>query len=305
MPEPKSPLDELVTIRDWLRYAVSRFNAARLVYGHGTANALDEAAYLILHTLHLPVDQLDPWLEARLLASERVAVSAIIERRIASRAPAPYLTHEAWIRGHSFYVDERVIVPRSYIGELLCRQMEAPDGEWHLGFDPGPVGAVLDLCTGSGCLAVLAALAFPDARVDASDISRDALEVAARNVGDYGLQERISLVQSDLLPAHAGQSYDLILANPPYVDAETLAAFPPEYAAEPSLAHAGGIDGLDLVRRILAEAGDHLSPTGTLVVEIGRGRDVLEQEFPQLPFLWLDTAESEGEVFALTADALR
>ena len=305
MPEPKSPLDELVTIRDWLRYAVSRFNAARLVYGHGTANALDEAAYLILHTLHLPVDQLDPWLEARLLASERVAVSAIIERRIASRKPAPYLTHEAWIRGHSFYVDERVIVPRSYIGELLCRQMEAPDGEWHLGFDPGPVGAVLDLCTGSGCLAVLAALAFPDARVDASDISRDALEVAARNVGDYGLQERISLVQSDLLPAHAGQSYDLILANPPYVDAETLAAFPPEYAAEPSLAHAGGIDGLDLVRRILAEAGDHLSPTGTLVVEIGRGRDVLEQEFPQLPFLWLDTAESEGEVFALTADALR
>ena len=305
MPEPKSPLDELVTIRDWLRYAVSRFNATGLVYGHGTASALDEAAYLILHTLRLPVDQLDPWLEARLLASERVAVSAIIERRIASRTPAPYLTHEAWIRGHSFYVDERVIVPRSYIGELLCRQMEAPDGEWQLGLDPGPVGAVLDLCTGSGCLAILSALAFPDATVDASDISRDALDVAARNVGDYGLQERISLMQSDLLAAHAGRRYDLILANPPYVDAETLAAFPPEYAAEPSLAHAGGIDGLDLVRRILAEAGGHLSPTGTLVVEIGRGRDVLEQEYPQLPFLWLDTAESEGEVFALTADALR
>jgi ribosomal protein L3 glutamine methyltransferase len=305
MPEPEAFQDELVTIRDWLRYAVSRFNAAGLVYGHGTANALDEAAYLILHTLHLPIDQLDPWLEARLLASERKAVCQMIERRIATRQPAPYLTHEAWIQGHSFYVDERVIVPRSYIGELLCRQMEASAGEWHLGFDPGPVGAALDLCTGSGCLAILAALAFPDATVDASDISRDALAVAERNVGDYGVGERVSLAQSDLFAAHAGRRYDLILANPPYVDAEMLAAFPPEYAAEPPIAHAGGADGLDLVRRILAEAADYLSPTGTLLVEIGRGRDVLEQQFPHLPILWLDTAESEGEVFALAASALR
>jgi ribosomal protein L3 glutamine methyltransferase len=295
---------ELVTIRDWLRYAVSRFNAAGLVYGHGTATALDEAAYLILHTLHLPIDQLDPWLEARLLASERDAVGKVIDRRIATRKPAPYLTHEAWIGGHSFYVDEWVIVPRSYIGELLCRQMEAPAGEWHLGIDPGPVEEILDLCTGSGCLAILAALTFADAVVDASDISQDALAVATRNVADYGLQERISLVQSDLFAAHAGTRYDLILANPPYVDAEALAAFPPEYAAEPAIAHAGGTDGLDLVRRILAEAGDHLSPTGTLLVEIGRGRDMLEEQFPHLPFLWLDTAESEGEVFALGASAL-
>jgi ribosomal protein L3 glutamine methyltransferase len=301
----KPPRDELVTIRDWLRYAVSRFNAAGLIYGHGTAGALDEAAYLILHTLHLPIDQLDPWLDARLLASERGAVGEIIERRIATRKPAPYLTHEAWIHGHSFYVDERVIVPRSYIGELLCRQMESTDGEWQLGFDPGLVGSVADLCTGSGCLAILAALTFPDARIDASDISGDALAVAERNVGDYGLQARISLKRSDLLDAHAGQRYDLILANPPYVGAEALAAFPPEYAAEPALAHAGGADGLDLVRRIIADAGDYLSPTGTLLVEIGTGRQLLEEQFPQLPFLWLDTAESEGEVFALAASALR
>jgi ribosomal protein L3 glutamine methyltransferase len=304
MPGRETFQDELVTIRDWLRYAVSRFNAAGLVYGHGTANALDEAAYLVLHTLHLPVDQLDPWLEARLLASEREAVREMIETRIATRKPAPYLTHEAWIGRHSFYVDERVIVPRSYIGELLCRQMEAPAGEWHVGFDPTLVATALDLCTGSGCLAVLAALTLPAATVDASDISPDALAVAERNVADYGLQKRISLARSDLFAAHAGRRYDLILANPPYVGAEALAAFPPEYAAEPSIAHAGGADGLDLVRRILAAAGDHLSSTGTLVVEIGQGRGVLEQQFPHLPFLWLETAESDGEVFALEAAAL-
>jgi ribosomal protein L3 glutamine methyltransferase len=297
--------DELATVRDWLRYAVSRFRAAGLSYGHGTGNALDEAAFLILHTLHLPIDQLDPWLDARLLAEERRAVREIIEKRIATRKPAPYLTNEAWIQGHAFYVDERVIVPRSYIGELLCRQMGEPAGEWHLGFDPGPVDTVLELCTGSGCLAILAALTFAHATVDASDVSGGALEVAQRNVADYGLQDRIALAQSDLFAAHAGRRYDLILANPPYVDAEAVAAFPPEYAAEPAIAHAGGADGLDLVRRILADAGEHLSPGGTLVVEIGRGRDILEQEFSHLPFLWLDTAESEGEVFALAAQALR
>ncbi len=297
--------DELATVRDWLRYAVSCFRAAGLSYGHGTGNALDEAAYLILHTLHLPIDQLDPWLDARLLESERRAVREIIDRRIATRKPASYLTNEAWIQGHAFYVDERVIVPRSYIGELLCRQMAEPADEWHLGFDPGPVSTILDLCTGSGCLAILAALTFVHARVDASDSSPDALAVAERNVTAYGLQDRVSLVQSDLFAAHAGQRYDLILANPPYVDAEAVAAFPPEYAAEPRVAHAGGTDGLDLVRRILAEAGDRLSPAGTLVVEVGRGRAILEHEFPHLPFLWLDTAESEGEVFSLAGQALR
>jgi len=301
----ENPEDELATVRDWLRYAVSRFRAARISYGHGTSRALDEAAYLILHTLHLPIDQLDPWLDARLLTAERRAVREIIDRRIDTRKPAAYLTNEAWIGAHSFYVDERVIVPRSYIGELLCRQMEATDGGWHLGFDPGPVTTVLDLCTGSGCLAILAALTFPDAKVDASDISPDALAVAQRNVADYGLSDRVRLVQSDLFAAHAGRHYDLVLANPPYVDTEAIAAFPPEHAAEPPIAHAGGADGLDVVRRILADAGRHLTPAGTLVVEVGRGRERLEREFPRLPFLWLDTAESEGEVFALAAQALR
>jgi ribosomal protein L3 glutamine methyltransferase len=289
----------LLTVRDWLRYAVSRFTEAGLAYGHGTASALDEAAYLILHTLHLPIDQLEPWLDARLTLDERRAVGAIIAKRITTRKPAPYLTNEAWVQGYAFYVDERVIVPRSYIGELLGSGLSAVVA------DAENVGRVLDLCTGSGCLAILAALAFPNALVDASDVSADALAVAERNVATYELGERITLERSDLFAELAGRKYDLILSNPPYVSAEALAAFPPEYAAEPTIAHAGGEDGLDIVRRILAEAGSHLSEDGALVVEIGTGREILEAEFPRLPFLWLDSADSEGEVFALAAKDLR
>jgi ribosomal protein L3 glutamine methyltransferase len=296
---------ELVTVRDWLRYAVSRFGAAGLVYGHGASTALDEAAYLILHTLHLPIDQLEPWLDSRLLPQERHALNQTIEARIATRKPAAYVTKEAWIQGYSFYVDERTIVPRSYIGELLCKHMAEPAGEGPLSIDTLSVGSVLDLCTGSGCLAILAALAFSNATVAASDIAEDALAVAERNVRDYGLEKRISLLRSDLFVAHAGKRYDLIMANPPYVGSEALAAFPPEYAAEPRIAHDGGADGLDIVRRILAGAGAYLSPAGSLLVEVGTGRTTLEQEFPRLPFLWLDTAESEGEVFILPASALR
>ncbi len=291
-------------MRDWLRYAASRFGAAGLVYGHGTTNALDEAAYLILHTLNLPIDRLDPWLDARLLPEERASLRKVIEARISTRQPASYLTKEAWIQGHSFYVDARVIVPRSYIGELLCNAMSASAEEWPLGIDPATVGTILDLCTGSGCLAILAALAFPGARIDASDVSDAALAVARRNVRDYRLEERITLARSDLFAAHIGHRYDLIIANPPYVSARALAAFPPEYAAEPKIAHAGGADGLDLVRRILAEAGDYLTPEGSLVVEVGTGRAILEEEYPRLQFLWLDTAESEAEVFTLPASAL-
>jgi len=295
MAEPDDPERDLVTLRDWLRFAVSRFNAAGLAYGHGTANALDEAAFLLLHTLRLPIDRLDPWLDARLLPSERAALRGIVEARIATRKPAAYLTGEAWVQGHSFRVDERVIVPRSYIGELLA------DGLSAVVADPQAVGSVLDLCTGCGCLAILAALAFPAARVDASDISEAALEVARANVADYGLEACVHLARSDLFSAHAGRRYDLILANPPYVGAAALAAFPPEHAAEPLVAHAGGEDGLDLVRRILAEAGAHLEPGGVLVMEVGTGRPTLERDYPRLPFLWLDTEASEGEVLALTA----
>jgi ribosomal protein L3 glutamine methyltransferase len=223
----------------------------------------------------------------------------IIDKRIATRKPAPYLTNVAYVRGRPFYVDERVIVPRSYIGELLGKGLAGVVD------DADAIERVLDLGTGSGCLAILAALTFPNAKVDASDISADALAVAERNVADYGLEARITLIQSDLFRELAHRRYDLILANPPYVSAAALAAFPPEYAAEPRLAHAGGEDGLDLVRRILAEAAEHLTPQGALVVEVGTGRDILEQEYPRLPFLWLDTAESEGEVFALSAAALQ
>jgi len=293
-----TPIDDLLSLRDWLRYGISRFNAADLVYGHGTANATDEAAFLILTALNLPIDELEPWLDARLTLAERIKVHDIIERRISTRKPAPYLVGEAWIRGHKFYVDERVIVPRSFIGELLCDGLEAIVAE------PGEIRSVLDLCTGSGCLAILAALAFPNAHVDAADISEDALAVARRNVSDYCIESRVRLLKSDLFSAIGDTRYDLILSNPPYVSAAALASFPPEYRAEPALAHAGGEDGLDIVRKIIAEASRHLMPDGTLVVEIGTGREKLEEKFPAMPFLWLDTATSEGEVFALTAEAL-
>jgi ribosomal protein L3 glutamine methyltransferase len=293
MTKPEAPEQHLETVRDWLRWAVSRFNEAQLVYGHGTSTALDEAAFLILHTLHLPIDQIDPWLDARLLPSERQAVKEIVDARTSSRKPAAYLTNEAWIGGCSFYVDERVIVPRSYIGELLREGLPAVVS------DRDSVRRILDLCTGSGCLAILAALTFPEAEIDASDTSEAALAVARRNVGDYGLGDRISLIQSDLFDGLAGRQYDLILANPPYVSDAKVAAFPREYAAEPAIAHAGGRDGLDIVRRILAQAPTHLTPHGSLLVEIGTEREILERDYPHLPFLWLDTAESQGEVLAL------
>ncbi len=294
--DPAAALASLVTLRDWLRYAVSRFGQAKLSYGHGTAGALDEAAFLILHTLHLAHDEdLAPWLAARLTEPERRAVSDIIEARIATRKPAAYLTNVAYIQGRAFYVDERVIVPRSFIGELLG------DGLAALIDNPDAITSVLDLCTGSGCLAILAAEAFPNAKIVAADLTPDALAVAARNVGDYDLAGRIDLVQSNLFDALGTRRFDLILSNPPYVTAQAIAAFPPEYRAEPVLAHLGGGDGMDLVRRILADAPAHLTPAATLVVEIGQGRPVLEAAYPALPFLWLETEASAGEVFALRA----
>lgn len=292
--DPEEAIGDLVTVRDWLRYGVTRFEQAHLVYGHGTARALDEMAYLLLSALELPIDQLEPWLDARLTRGERIGVLDLIERRIATRMPAPYLVNRAWIGGHRFYVDERVIVPRSFIGELLIR-----DGLGAVVADANDVTRALDLCTGSGCLAILAALQFSSAAVDAVDISEAALQVASRNVVDYALEERVSLVHSDLFAALGGQRYDLILSNPPYVTAAAVAAFPPEYRAEPEIAHLGGLDGLDLVRRIIDGAAEMLTDDGALVVEIGQARAELEAAYPQLPFLWLDTEASEGEVFAL------
>jgi ribosomal protein L3 glutamine methyltransferase len=289
---------ELVTIRDWLRFAVSKFSEAKLAFGHGASNAQDEAAYLILHTLHLPIDQLEPWLDARLTKAERVQVAAIIEKRVVTRKPAAYLTNEAWIGPHAFYVDERVIVPRSYIGELIVRDAPA------LLIGTGRVQRVLDLCTGSGCLAILAALTFEDAKVDAADISDDALAVARRNIETYGLGDRITAIFSDVFDDLGERRYDLIIANPPYVTEAAVAVFPAEYKAEPVLAHVAGADGLSITRRILADAAKYLEPGGTLIVEIGHGRDAIEAEWPQLPFFWLDTEESSGEVFSLPASSL-
>jgi len=298
-----APARELRTLLDHVRFAVSRFNAASVVFAHGTTDPVAEAVFIVCETLHLRPEQFESFATARVTASEGENILAVIEARITTRKPAAYLLNKIYMLGLPFYVDERVIVPRSFIGELL---------QSHFGEDgslvdaPGAVESVLDLCTGSGCLAILAARQFPGARIDAVDISRDALAVAARNVADYGLDDTVSLYHGDLFAAlPPGARYDLILTNPPYVDAEGMAGLPRECRHEPALAFDGGVDGLDVVRRILAEAGDHLNDGGGLLCEVGRGRDVVEEAFPDLPFLWLDTEDSEGEVFWLPAEALQ
>ncbi len=296
----RAPIDELITIRDWLRYAVTSMTRAGLVYGHGTANAVDEAAFLILTTLDLPIEDINPWLDCRLTAAERDNVEFVISTRIETRKPSAYLTNTAYIQGHKFYVDERVIVPRSFIGELLVQD--------HLSAivpDELAVTRVLDLCTGSGCLAILAAEAFPNAEIDASDISEDALAVAQRNIRDYGLGNWVHTFKADLFEGLPSNTYDLIISNPPYVTSDAVAAFPPEYQAEPKLAHLGGADGLDLVRRILDGVPGLLTSKGSLIVEIGNGQKALEASRPDVPFLWLDTETSKGEVFALLANDLK
>ena len=285
------------TVRGWLRFAVSRFSESGVSFGHGTTNAHDEAAYLILHTLKLPLDRLDPYLDTALTAEEIEAVSRVLRLRVEQRLPAAYLTNEAWLGDFRFYVDERVIVPRSYVAELLRDELSP----WVK--EPDSVGAVLDLGTGSGCLAILLAQTFPNARVDATELSPDALEVARRNVADYGLEGRIRLVSGDLFAGLNGQ-YDLIVSNPPYVNADSMAALPLEYRAEPQMALAGGRDGLDIVRRILSGAGAHLDQGGLLVVEIGHNREALERAFPRLPFTWLETSGGDGFVFLLTGAQL-
>lgn len=290
---------EFRTLRDFFRYAVTRFNAAGLAYGHGTDNALDEAAFLVLEALHLPIDRLEPFLDARLVETERVRLRELIAARIETRKPAAYLLGCAYMHGIRFHVDERVIVPRSYIGEILFG--EAMQGTTPALIDRREVHQILDLCTGSGCLAILAARAFPHAIIDATELSPDALEVACWNVRESGDAARITLVEGDLfVPVH-GTRYDLVLANPPYVSSAAMAALPPEYRHEPGLALSGGSDGLEIVRRILREAPAHLSGHGGLVCEIGSGRALLEAEFPELPFFWLDTEASSCEVFWLAA----
>lgn len=286
----------LRTIRDFLRYAVSQFNQSNLFFGHGSTSAYDEAAYLILSTLHLPLEQLDPFLDASLTDSECEQVLNIISRRIHDKIPAAYLTQEAWLGDYNFYVDERVIVPRSFIAELIPSQLSP----WVI--DPNQIQSVLDLCTGSGCLAILLALSFEQAKIDASDISSDALAVAQTNVTNYGLDDRIQLVQADLFTSIPKHRYDLIISNPPYVNAESMATLPAEYRHEPNLALASGESGLDATRTILRNAKQYLADDGLLIVEIGHNRDRLEDAFPQTPFTWLETSAGDEFVFLLKRD---
>jgi ribosomal protein L3 glutamine methyltransferase len=286
------------TPRDLLRYAVTRFNGAKLFFGHGSAEAFDEAAYLILHTLKLPLDKLEPFLDARLLQEEVLQVLSVIERRVTERVPAAYITNEAWLGSYNFYVDERVLVPRSFIAELIPSQFSP----WVQ--DPEAVENVLELCTGSGCLAIMLADAFPNAVVDAIDISKDALAVAERNIRDYKLEGRVNPVESDLYENVPFKKYDLIITNPPYVNAESMGKLPPEYMREPQIALAGGQDGMDLVRKIVDGAVERLTPDGVLVVEIGNEREFAEAAFGELGLTWLTTSIGDDAVFLLTADQL-
>lgn len=291
--------NDFSTIRDFLRYAVSRFNDAKLFFGHGSSNAFDEAAYLILHTLKLPLDKLEPFLDARLLPNETEALLKMIERRTVERMPAAYLTNEAWLGDYRFYVDERVIVPRSFIAELIPEQF-AP---WVA--DPEAVTNILELCTGSGCLPIMLADAFPNAQIDTVDISADALAVARRNVEDYELQDRITLFESDLYTKLPAKKYDLIVTNPPYVNAGSMSKLPQEYLREPQIALAGGSDGMDLVRKIVAGASERLTKHGVLIVEIGNEREFAEAAFPDLELTWVSTSAGDDMVFLLTAEQLK
>lgn len=291
---------ELYTVCDFVRYAVTRFTQSDLFYGHGTGNATDEAAFIVLESLSLPMDTLDPYWNARLTLPEREKLLSLIEKRIATRLPAPYLVNKAYIQGYPFYVDERVIVPRSFIAELLCDSQGFAQID-----DYESVTSVLDLCTGSGCLAIIAAQLFPNARVDAVDLSPDALEVAKRNVADYGLEDRVSLHQGDLWAPLKGKTYDLIITNPPYVDQKGMDALPPEFGHEPAMALGGvGEDGLDIVRKIMDHASEHLNDGGGIICELGRCGPALENAYPAKPFLWLSTENSNGEVFWIGRDDL-
>ena len=292
------PLAELVTLRDWLRYAVSRFNRAGLFFGHGCADAYDEAVWLLLSALHLPLDRLEPFLDACITAEEREELFALIERRVEERVPAAYLLNEAWLGDFRFYVDERVIVPRSYFARLL------EDGLAPWVEDPEEIGSALDLCTGSGCLAILMAHAFPNAQIVAADLSPDALEVARRNVDDYGLGEQIELVQSDVCAGLGDRRFELIICNPPYVTAEAMDALPEEYRHEPEMALASGDDGLDFVRQLLRQAPDHLTEGGLLAVEVGHNRALVEAAFPHLPLTWLSHEDGDDKVFLLRREDL-
>jgi ribosomal protein L3 glutamine methyltransferase len=288
----------LRTLRDVLRFAVTRFNEGGLAFGHGQADAFEEAAFIVLRTLNLPLERLEFFADAYLTHGEINALLQTIDRRVKKRVPAAYLMNEAWLQGYRFYVDERVIIPRSFIAELL------KDGLRPWIDDPARVSDVLDLCTGSGCLAVMAADVFPRARVEAIDSSADALQVARRNVSDYGFDDRVSLVKSDLFAGVSNKRYDLIICNPPYVTDAGMAKLPKEYQHEPKAALAGGVDGMSLVRAIARQARGHLKRGGLLIVEVGDGRAAAEKALGDIPLVWLTTSAGDDMVFLARQEEL-
>lgn len=289
---------ELKTVRDFIRHAASHFNASGIYYGHGTDNAWDEAVALVLHTLHLPHNVNQTVLDANLIQEERSRLFELIDQRVSKRIPVPYLTHEAWFSGMPFYVDERVLIPRSPIAELIENQFQP----W---IDPENVNSILDLCTGSGCIAIACAMAFPEARVDASDISAEALAVAKINILRHGVEEQVRLLESDLFTSLPKHKYDIIVSNPPYVSADEMLSLPPEYLHEPKGGLAAGKEGLDFAVRILREAADYLQPHGIIIVEVGNSEYALAERFPEIPFTWIDFQRGGGGVFLLTAEQVQ
>jgi ribosomal protein L3 glutamine methyltransferase len=285
------------TVRDFIFLLERRFDKAKLAFGHGTGNARDEAAWLVAATLDIPFGELEAHAERVLTEPERKSVLDLAETRMASRKPLAYLLHEAWFAGLKFYVDERVIVPRSLIGDFINEQFQP----W---IDAARVQRILDLCTGSGCIGIAAALAFAHAQVDGADISPDALAVARINVGRHQLDARVQLVQSDLFQSLAGRRYDLILSNPPYVDASDMARLPAEYRHEPAIALASGEHGLNAIVRILSAAAAHLNPDGALIAEVGNSCTALQQRFPEVGFVWLTSVSGDESVFLLSAAEL-
>jgi len=291
-------IDELFTIRDWLRYTVSQFEASDIFYGHGTDNSYDEAVWLIMSALHLPHETLNNFLDARILKTERSRLASLIEQRITQHTPTAYLLKEAWLQGFKFYVDERVLIPRSFIAELLSNDL-SPWIEF-----PEMVENAADICTGSGCLGILLANSFPNAAIDVIDISQDAIDVANINIQNYGLESQITAIKSDMFGALAGKKYDLIISNPPYVDAPSMDALPAEYRNEPQLALGSGADGLDHTHTILREAANYLNDGGILIVEIGHNRDALLDAYPGIAFTWLEVSSGNQFVFLLTKSQL-
>ncbi|HSI24610.1 MAG TPA: 50S ribosomal protein L3 N(5)-glutamine methyltransferase [Methylotenera sp.] len=296
--------EELHTIRDWLRFTVSQFEASDIFFGHGTDNSYDEAVWLVMSALHLPHDTLHNFLDAVITETERKHLAHLIDQRITKHTPTAYLLREAWLRGFKFYVDERVIVPRSFIAELLDFNEEGEHGLQPWIEHPELINSAADICTGSGCLGILLANAFPDATIDVVDISADAIAVCNINIANYGLQEQVTAIQSDMFTALSGKKYDLIISNPPYVDAPSMAKLPTEYRNEPQIALGSGLAGLDHTHTILHEAAKYLNDEGILVVEIGHNQDALEAAYPEVAFTWLEVAAGDQFVFLLTKEQL-